>query len=130
MDQEVRSLEGLLEFFLKNYHQKKQLAYLMKCLPITVSFHTNSGNYQITFTKEQAYFTVGFEKEKYPSFKIYGSNEIIKELLLGKRKLRLLVSQQELTVKASLRTVLMLESIFYLTSKGLELDDKQLLLTE
>ena len=117
---EVRPLGSFLNMFIDRYNSKNQLIYLFKSLPLIVSFQTDTDNYHILFTKERATFTIGINNELLPVVNIVASNEVIRELLLGNRKLRKLVSTHELTVKAPFRTILLLESVFYLTSKGYE----------
>jgi hypothetical protein len=60
--------------------------------------------------------------EKFLSCEIGGDAAAIKQLLGGKEKLRFLVKNGQLKVTAPFRTILMLESIFYLTKVGEELD--------
>ncbi|MDQ0198887.1 hypothetical protein [Neobacillus ginsengisoli] len=60
--------------------------------------------------------------EKFLACEIEGEGSAIQQLLEGKEKLRFLVKIGRLKVKAPFRTILMLESIFYLTKVGNELD--------
>jgi hypothetical protein len=49
------------------------------------------------------------------SYEINGQRESIYRLLEGKEKLRILIKDGQLKVKAPFRTILLIESIFYLT---------------
>jgi hypothetical protein len=54
-------------------------------------------------------------KEKAAIYEICGQLNSINSLFEGKEKLRNLINNRQLKVKAPLRTILLLESIFYLT---------------
>lgn len=61
-------------------------------------------------------------EEKFHSCEINGDVTTMKRLLEGKEKLRFLIMNGQLKVTASFRTILMLESIFYLTKAREELE--------
>ena len=49
------------------------------------------------------------------AYEISGQQESMYSLLEGKEKLRILIKNEQLKVKAPFRTILLIESIFYLT---------------
>jgi hypothetical protein len=53
--------------------------------------------------------------ENFTECEIYGEIETVQQLLSGERKLRSLMQKGRLQVKASFRTLLLLEALFYLT---------------
>jgi hypothetical protein len=118
MDREVRHMEGTVQWFVERYNVKNSLTYLFNSLPMIICLQTDNKTYHLTFTNEQASYDVGTQNEGGAIVQICGSNEAISELLLGKQKLRYLISMRSLTVNGSFRTILLLESLFYLTSKG------------
>jgi hypothetical protein len=120
MDREVRPLDEILELFVQSYNLKYQLSNIFRFLPMTISLQIATRTYTITFTNESAAFIEGTHHERSPVVEFVGQEMVIRELLLGKQKLRNLISHQELTVKGSFRNILLLESVFYLSNKGFE----------
>lgn len=68
----------------------------------------------LVFHRGDVFFLVDHE-EKAGTYEISGQRDSFDRLLEGKEKLRNLINNGQLKVKAPFRTILLIESIFYLT---------------
>ncbi|MCM3567532.1 SCP2 sterol-binding domain-containing protein [Neobacillus mesonae] len=81
---------------------------------LTVNLKTNDEIIQLSIQKGQiSIMTAG--QEQPTIFEISGNPDNLNRLLTGKERLRTLERSGNLTVTAPLRTILLLESIFFLT---------------
>lgn len=116
MDIEVRSVEELLQSFMSAYNQKIHIPYILKHQDIIVCFQMEAGSYFVVFHNGTAFLSEGSGHP--PTIVLSGSYENIKEILCGKRNLRQSAANNDLLIRANFRSILLLESIFYLTSRG------------
>jgi len=116
----VSSLGCLVESFIETFNHKLHLHDLVKNNPIQVCIDTEKG---------KSYFIVqnGIARNAVEEsvsnecdiVSISTSYDTATELLSGRIKLREAQAQKLLTVSGSLRTALLLETVFYLTTKDM-----------
>ncbi len=111
------SLDQILTTFTEQFNQNNALIYLVQDKTIKVCFETkNSENYYLFFENSIAQTKQLFLEDQYETVTIIGEEQIIREIISGKQKLRQAISSQNLTVSATFRAILLLESIFFLTN--------------
>lgn len=101
--------------FLTTINEREHVLTLIKSLEILVIKLVYEKNIiEMAFHRGEAIF-LEENREKAISCEISGEAESIKSLINGEKKLRHFIMSGQLKVTASFRTILLLESIFYLT---------------
>lgn len=108
-------MREVFENFLKTIKKREHIKKLTERLErLTIKFVFDLTPIEITFHLGEA--TLQDENsEKAICCEISGQPDSIIKLIFGEEQLRYLMMSGELKVKASFRTILLLESIFYLT---------------
>lgn len=111
------SLDQVLTTFTEQFNQNNALIYLVQDKIIKVCVEpNNSESYYLFFENSIAHTNQLFLEDQYETITIKGEEQIISEIISGKQKLRQAISSQDLTVSATFRAILLLESIFFLTN--------------
>lgn len=111
------SLDQVLTTFTEQFNQNSALIYLVQDKTIKVCFESNnSENYYLFFENSIAQTNQLFLEDQYEIVTIKGEEQILSEIISGKQKLRQAISSQNLSVSATFRAILLLESIFCLTN--------------
>lgn len=112
------SLDRFFQSFIEAYNQKNHIHFLLGKRSIIICFDTEKGKNYIILQNSTASGAAGeLHEENHEIVKIKGSYDIAAEILLGKRKLREAQTGCLLSISATLRTTLLLESILYLTNR-------------
>lgn len=117
-------MDRLLENLTINIHKNKSLSVLLGRLDTYVIIRTPDDCYIVDLINGEVSRCNGDLKEK-AGILITGSEEAFLELLNGKIKLRTALKQNTVSLKSSVRTVLLLESILYLGIGGLSKNKNQ-----
>jgi hypothetical protein len=108
----------LLDSFIDHYNDKNHLHDLVRNHPLKVCMETEKGQFFLIVQNGVASAFEQYSMEgQNDVFTISTNYETATRILDGKIKLREAASQQLLTISGSLRTSLLLESVFYLTKQ-------------
>ena len=120
------SLNQVLSTFIETFNQKPALSNLVKEKTIKICFETTDLEHYYLFFENSGALTHPIStEEKFETVTIKGKKQIITEIVKGQLKLRQAISDQDLIVTATFRSVLLLESIFYLVNPTVLLGKNQ-----
>ncbi|MGJ7920133.1 hypothetical protein [Neobacillus sp. LXY-4] len=108
----------LLDTFIHDYNQKSHIHNLGNSRELRICFDTDRGKYFLSVENGVAQMLEKFPEGQDDVVTIVSSYSTAVHLLGGKMKLREAVSHQLLTVSASLRKILLLEAVLFLTKQG------------
>jgi len=104
-----------MNIFLQAAKEREHIRPLIQHADLRVCLRCHDQAIQLIMKNGEIVALYHSENSEQTKNEISGSLSAMKQLLEGKERLRVLEQQGELTVAASLRAALLLESIFYLT---------------
>lgn len=108
-------MEEMIQLFLSAIKKRSHVLKLIENLEgLRIRLVCENTNELLVFHRGEVFLLVEND-ESAISYEISGQQDSIYSLLEGKEKLRFLINSRQLKVKAPFRTVLLIESIFYLT---------------
>lgn len=108
-------MRDAVKAFLTTIKEREHLLKLMENLEmLVIKLVYEQNTIEMAFHRGAAIF-LEENKQKAFSCEISGDAESIKRLIQGEKKLRYFIRSGQLKVTGSFRTILLLESIFYLT---------------
>lgn len=114
----------LVQSFILVLREREHVLQLIRNTVLTVDLISEGKNASIALIRGEVHFSNHPVKNS-DQCEIKGEVGIIKDLLEGKEKLRFMIKRGELHVSASFRTVLLLESLFYLAKLEEAFPEKQ-----
>jgi hypothetical protein len=118
---EVGKMEKSVQaFLLKVNKQKHVLQLLQKIENLTIRLVAEHSSTAFVITNTGIYILQNVT-EAVDTCEVYGKIKDLQDLLSGMEKLRELVKHGKIRISASFRTVLLLESLFYLTKPEIPL---------
>lgn len=108
-------MEELIQIFISAIKKRGHVLTLIEKLDVLKIKLVCEGKEEFLVFHQGEVILITNQEEKYAIYEICGQLNSIKSLLEGKEKLRNLINNRQLKVKAPLRTILLIESIFYLT---------------
>lgn len=122
----MSSLGCLLESFIDTFNHKHHLHGLVKNKPIPIRIETEKGKCFFIVQNGLARNAEQESMENLCDIVLITTNyDTATELLSGRIKLREAQAQKLLTLSGSLRTLLLLETVFYLTTKDMYVMDSE-----
>ncbi|NRD76423.1 SCP2 sterol-binding domain-containing protein [Bacillus sp. BRMEA1] len=101
--------------FLQQVKVREHIVPLIQQADLRVSLHCHAAPVQLVIKNGEILMLHDSEQQIKPNNVIWGSAHAFELLLEGKTRLRELERNGDLKIEASLRMILLLESIFYLT---------------
>jgi hypothetical protein len=108
-------MEEMIQIFLSAIKQRCHVLKLIEKLDgLKIKLVCEGQEDFLVFHRGEVFLLVG-NSDITVTYEISGHQDSIYSLLEGKEKLRILINNGQLKVKAPFRTILLFESIFYLT---------------
>lgn len=107
-------MEEAVQTFIKGLKEREDLLQLVTNSEFQLSFVCGNQTFRLAFQNGDVSL-LHKEDEMFTVIETSGKQEELEELLVGKEPLRSLMRKKQLKVSAPFRTILLLESIFYLT---------------
>ncbi|WP_160722445.1 hypothetical protein [Bacillus sp. USDA818B3_A] len=105
-------MEQLAEDFINRFNLQGHTLGLIKRADLRVKISCDSGTFILEIKNSQIVLKNHHQQNCY---QIAGDYHTLKQLFEGTERLRILERKGQLTIEAPLRTILLLESIFFLT---------------
>lgn len=104
-----------IQVFIKRLQEREHVLELIRNTDLTIDILTNKQSISVSINHGDIYISNNLDDQP-NKYIIEGSVCVIKELIEGRHKLRTFIKKGELSIKAPFRTLLLLESLFYLTN--------------
>lgn len=111
----VDMIESVQAFLVRMREQSHVLQLIKNIDDLTVRLVAGGSSISIAIVNKEMFILQNVDEE-IEGCKIFGEIKDMEDLLNGKEKLRSLVKSGNLQISAPFRTVLLLESLFYLTN--------------
>lgn len=102
-----------VQAFIQSINLRKHVLTLIEDIRLTVEFRMEDETLFLVLKNGEVFLADGPSDPSH-TFRISGEKERIKELISGREKLRIFLIRGDLQCSAPFRTILMLESFFYL----------------
>lgn len=104
-------MNDMVQAFIDSIKEREHVLRLIENIDLLIDFTANQK--ETTLLIKNGDFSI-IEKSDYHDCEISGEEDKIKDFIEGRQKLRNLIKNGELHVNASFRTILLLESLFFL----------------